>query len=75
VSTASHRQRRRLVSASSVLDERSLLVLQLRYEDGYTQQEIGKVIGVSRQMVCRIIANAMDRLRRHPNIVIDFLDG
>lgn len=46
------------------LDDRTRLVLQLRFGDGATQDQIGGVIGVSQMHVSRILGQGLNVLRR-----------
>lgn len=44
------------------LDERERRVLQLRFEEDLTQEQIGKIVGVSQMQVSRIIRGAVAKL-------------
>ena len=50
-------------SASTRLSERQRRVLELRFYDELTQNEIAKRIGVSQMQVSRILRDALERLR------------
>jgi RNA polymerase sigma-B factor len=45
------------------LPPREREVLRLRFDEDYTQAEIGEVIGVSQMQVSRIIRHSLARLR------------
>lgn len=51
-----------LASADADLDERECRVLRLRFVDGLTQQEIGRLLGVSQMQVSRINRRALWKL-------------
>jgi RNA polymerase primary sigma factor len=72
--------RRHLATALERLPEREAHILRLRYglEDGesHTLEEVGKAIGVTRERVRQLEAQALNRLRRSSShqILRDFLD-
>lgn len=72
--------RRHLADALNRLPEREKHILQLRYglADGemHTLEEVGKAIGVTRERVRQLEAQALNRLRRSSShqILRDFLD-
>src|SRR5919197_6391810 len=44
------------------LDERECRVLRLRFEEDLTQEQIGRIVGVSQMQVSRIIRGAVAKL-------------
>lgn len=56
----------------TVLTERQLEVLALRFRDGFKVVEIAAKLEVSQPRVTQIIDESLCELRRHPNIIIDF---
>ena len=46
------------------LTPRQLEVVQLYYWEGMTQEEIGRELGVARQVVARHLQKSLDKLRR-----------
>lgn len=63
--------RAELVSMTTVLDARSIVVLRLRFLHNMTQAEIAERMGLSQQMAGKILSAAVEELRRHPNIILD----
>lgn len=47
----------------SRLDERDQQILRLRYVDDLTQEQIGRIIGVSQMQISRILARIVERAR------------
>ncbi len=47
----------------SELPDRDKVIVRLRFVEGFTQGEIGEVIGVSQMQVSRLLARILDRLR------------
>lgn len=60
-----------IVSMKSILTERQLRIIQMRFWEGMTQEEIGEVEGVSQQHVQRIISGALRGLRGKKNLVVE----
>jgi RNA polymerase sigma factor (sigma-70 family) len=56
--------RRMLMNAIAQLDERSVELLILRYEHGYTDAEIAKLLGTSRGLVAVALHRARARLKK-----------
>jgi RNA polymerase sigma-B factor len=56
------RDRATLETLSSVLTDRERRVLELRFNDDLTQEEIGRIIGVSQMQVSRLIRAAVSKL-------------
>ena len=50
---------------SRVLQPRERVVIQMRFERDMTQQEIGKIVGLSQMQISRILRTAFVRLREH----------
>ena len=57
-------QRLALTTALRTLDDSDRRLLQLRFEDELTQEEIGQRLGVSQMQVSRRLRRVLDRLRR-----------
>ena len=55
-----------------VLSEEQLEVLRLRYQEGLTQAETGRVLGKLRQRITEIEKGALAKLRRYKHLDIDF---
>ena len=49
--------------ALAKLTDRDRRVVELRFVDGLTQEQIGRHLGVSQMQVCRLLAGILDRLR------------
>jgi len=56
------RERATLETLSAVLTGRERRVLQLRFNDDLTQEEIGRIVGVSQMQVSRLIRAALAKL-------------
>lgn len=54
----------RLAAAVSHLDRRTQILLSLRYVEGLTWEEVGKVLGISRQRASAIHDAALRQLRK-----------
>ncbi|QQR90886.1 MAG: sigma-70 family RNA polymerase sigma factor [Myxococcales bacterium] len=52
-----------VAQAAEKLSKRSQTVLKLYYQDGCTQAEIGKMLGVSESRICQILSDSFSRLR------------
>jgi len=46
-------------------DRRHRAIIYLYYDYGYTQKEIGELMGISQQLVSRIKIKAINRMRKH----------
>lgn len=49
--------------ALAMLSDRDRRIIELRFVDGLTQEQIGRHLGVSQMQVCRLLAGILDRLR------------
>jgi RNA polymerase sigma-B factor len=56
-------ERALLAQLSGVLSKRQRQVLQLRFDEGLTQSEIGAIVGISQMHVSRLLRQALARLR------------
>lgn len=63
-----------LGDALATLSGREEMVLRMRFEDGFTLDEIGDRIGVQKERVRQIEAKALSKMR-HPSRVGMFVDG
>jgi RNA polymerase sigma-B factor len=61
-------QRAMLERMLAHLDERERRVLSLRFEQDLTQEEIGRLVGVSQMQVSRIIRGALSKLAAAPDV-------
>jgi RNA polymerase sigma-B factor len=52
-----------LTPAVASLGDRDKRILELRFRNGLTQEEIGNELGVSQMQVSRLLRNILDRLR------------
>lgn len=53
-----------LHSAMSVLSERSLSIVKMRFFGGCSQQEVADVLGVSQMQICRLERSALTKMRK-----------
>jgi DNA-directed RNA polymerase specialized sigma subunit len=67
-----HVESGKLVSVTSILDERCCTILRL-WADGWRDREIAEHIGISQQHVNRLRQESLAELRQHerPNLVLD----
>jgi RNA polymerase sigma-B factor len=52
-----------LTPAVAALGDREKRILELRFRNGFTQEEIGNELGVSQMQVSRLLRGILDRLR------------
>ena len=52
-----------VLPALAALPERDRMALQLRFEEGMTQSEIGRALGISQMQVSRILRRALTTMR------------
>ena len=52
-----------LTPAVAGLGDRDKRILELRFRNGFTQEEIGHELGVSQMQVSRLLRGILDRLR------------
>lgn len=56
-------QRTALSQALKALDQRTLLIIALYYQEGLTLSEIGRILGVTESRVCQLRTQALRELR------------
>jgi RNA polymerase sigma-B factor len=51
-----------------VLSERERMIIDMRFDDGLSQSEIARGMGISQTQVSRLIRNALDKLSKRAGL-------